>query len=65
MSAQYYTSFLIHGGDQEVATEYSGIVETPKRLPLPLGTQELTDLLARNLDVAAENVEVLQWGPLH
>jgi hypothetical protein len=65
MSAQYYTSFLIHGGEQDVATEYSGIVETQNRLPMPLGTQELTDLLARNLDVAAENVEVLQWGPLH
>ena len=65
MSAQYYTSFLIHEGDHEVATEYSGIVETKKRLPMPVGTQELTDLLARNLDVAAENVEVLQWGPLH
>lgn len=65
MSAQYYTSFLIHGADQEAATEYSGIVETQQRLPTVYSPTEVADLLARNLDVDAGNVEVLQWGPLH
>jgi hypothetical protein len=30
-----------------------------------LGPRDLVVLLARNLDVDCDDVEVLQWGPVH
>ena len=66
MSAQYYASFLIHderssGG----VTKYSGVVELTNHPEVALGNRELIRMLARNLEVSSEDVELLQWGPIH
>jgi hypothetical protein len=65
MSAQYYASFVIHQPGHEAVTQYCGVVELEAHPRICLGARELTRMLASNLDVDCEDVEVLQWGPIH
>lgn len=65
MSAQYYASFVVHEHDQEVVTQYCGVVELSTHPRTSIGARELCRMLASNLDVSSEDVEVLQWGAIH
>jgi hypothetical protein len=65
MSTPYYASFFVHHPREQGVTQYCGIIEMARRSARELGTRELAVLLARNLDVDSEDVEVLQWGPVH
>ena len=65
MSAQYYASFLIHDEHTSGVTKYSGVVELTHHPDVALGNRELIRMLARNLEVSSEDVELLQWGPIH
>jgi len=65
MSAQYYASFLIHDERNSGVTKYSGVVELTNHPDLALGNRELIRMLAQNLEVSSEDVELLQWGPIH
>ncbi|MEJ2514862.1 MAG: hypothetical protein P8080_06905 [Gammaproteobacteria bacterium] len=67
MTARYYASFFVHGGGGRVAFEYDGVVEVPdERLPAEPGAgEELAQLVASSLEVAAADVHVLEWQRLH
>ena len=65
MSAQYYASFVVHEHDQEVVTQYCGVVELSSHPRTSIGARVLCRMLASNLDVSSEDVEVLQWGAIH
>ncbi len=65
MSAQYYASFVVHEHDQEVVTQYCGVVELSAHPRTSICARELCRMLASNLDVSSEDVEVLQWGAIH
>jgi len=65
MSTPYYASFFVHDDREKGVTQYCGIVEMTRPARRPLSPKDLAALLARNLDVDSEKVEVLQWGPVH
>lgn len=65
MSTPYYASFNVHDSREQGVTQYSGIIEMTGTGVDRLGPRDLVVLLARNLDVDCDDVEVLQWGPVH
>ncbi|UCC14819.1 MAG: hypothetical protein JSW21_02330 [Gammaproteobacteria bacterium] len=65
MSKPYYASFFVHNAHQEAVTQYCGVIEMRRRNNKEIGPRELAVLLAKNLDVETDDVEVLQWGPVH
>jgi len=65
MSTPYYASFNVHDSRERGVTQYSGIIEMTGSGVDRLGPRDLVVLLARNLDVDCDDVEVLQWGPVH
>ena len=65
MRAKYYTRFLLRSNEEEFADEYSGVVELNHASDHVLDPIEIEDLLARNFEMAAENVELLNWSRLH
>ena len=65
MSTPYYASFFVHDPHEQGVTQYCGIIEMARENPRELRARDLAALLARNLDVNSEDVEVLQWGPVH
>jgi hypothetical protein len=65
MSKPYYASFFVHDAHQEAVTQYCGVIEMRRRNNKEIGPRELAVLLAKNLDVETDDVEVLQWGPVH
>jgi hypothetical protein len=62
MSKPYYASFFVHDAHQEAVTQYCGVIEMRRRNNKEIGPRELAVLLAKNLDVETDDVEVLQWG---
>ena len=65
MRAKYYTRFLLRTGDRDFADEYSGVVELNHDADRVLDPVEIEGLLAQNFEMAAENVELLNWSRLH
>ena len=65
MSKPYYASFFVHDAGEEAVTQYCGVIEMRPRNDREIGSRELAALLAQNLDVETDDVEVLQWGPVH
>ena len=65
MRAKYYTRFLLRAEDEEFADEYSGVVELNHDADRVLDPVEIEGLLAQNFELAAENVELLNWSRLH
>ncbi len=65
MATRYYAHFVADTSEPQVCGEYSGVVE----LELPLRPQrelrELRALLARNFQLAAEDIRILNWATLH
>jgi hypothetical protein len=65
MRAKYYTRFLLRTTEEEFADEYSGVVELNHDADRILDPAEIEVLLAQNFEMAAENVELLNWSRLH
>jgi hypothetical protein len=65
MRAKYYTRFLLRSDDQGYADEYSGVVEVNSGVEQVLDPREIERLLARNFELEAESVELLNWSRLH
>ena len=65
MSAKYYTHFLLTEASYHGCSEFSGVVELNSVTNRPLEIQEIEELLARNFEVDADDVQVLHWSRLH
>ena len=65
MSTPYYASFNVRDSREQGVTQYSGVIEMTGSGVDRLGPRDLVALLARKLDVDCDDVEVLQWGPVH
>jgi len=65
MHAKYYTRFLLKSGDAEVADEYTGVVELNQPANTVLDPQEIEAILAKNFNLEANDVELLNWSRVH
>lgn len=65
MRAKYYTRFLLRSAEQGFADEYSGVVEVNTTASGVLDSAEIEELLARNFEMEADDVELLNWSRLH
>jgi len=65
MVTKYYTRFLLQDIDQTEVDEYSGVVELQAANQSVLEPQEIEALLASSFDLESENVQLLNWSPLH
>jgi hypothetical protein len=64
MSVKFYTRFVADLG-RSGPSEYTGIVELGVRDAVPTDPRRVARLLARDLDMEAEEIRVLQWARLH
>jgi len=64
MSVKFYTRFVADLG-KKGPSEYTGIVELGVRDAVPTDPKRIARLLARDLDLEAEEIRVLQWARLH
>ena len=65
MRAKYYTRFLLRSTEAVGADEYSGVVELTHGADQILDPTEIEELLAKNFQMEAEHVELLNWSRLH
>lgn len=66
MSRKYYAHFVTDAhGMLAAADEYRGVVELGAALRPAREAAELRALLARNLEVPAEDIRILNWATLH
>jgi hypothetical protein len=64
MSVKFYTRFVADLGSTG-PSEYTGIVELGGQDAVPTDPGRVARLLARDLDLEAEEIRVLQWFRLH
>jgi hypothetical protein len=65
MGTKYYTRFLLQTVDTSEVDEYSGVVELQATQKAVLETQEIEALLASSFDLESDQVQLLNWSPLH
>jgi len=65
MHAKYYTRFLLKAADPGCSDEYSGVVELNQPANTVLDPQEIEAILARNFNLEAQDVELLNWSRVH
>lgn len=65
MHAKYYTRFLLKSGEAGLADEYTGVVELSQPANTVLDPVEIETILARNFNLEARDVEVLNWSRVH
>ena len=65
MGTKYYTRFLLQSVDENEADEYSGVVEVKSDPNTVLEPQQIEQLLASSFDLDTEQVQLLNWSPLH
>jgi len=65
MGTKYYTRFLLQTVDETEVDEYSGVVEVQAAENAVLEAQEIEALLANSFDLDSEQVQLLNWSPLH
>ena len=65
MGTKYYTRFLLQTVDAEEVDEYSGVVELQVAEQSVLDTKEIEALLANSFDLESDQVQLLNWSPLH
>ncbi len=65
MSAKFYTHFIAQSEDAIEYSEYSGVVELLGKSPALHGDREVARVLARSFDLEEDDIQVLQWYPLH
>jgi hypothetical protein len=66
MGTKYYTRFLLQNVDDSDVDEYSGVVELQTESQSSvLDSKEIEALLASSFDLDSEQVQLLNWSPLH
>jgi len=65
MATKYYTRFLLQAHDASEVDEYSGVVEVQATPDAVLDSQQIEALLANSFDLESEQVQLLNWSPLH
>ena len=65
MQAKYYTRFLLKSGEAGYADEYTGVVELNQPADTVLDPQEIETILAKNFNLEANAVELLNWSRVH
>lgn len=65
MGTKYYTRFLLQAVDQNEVDEYSGVVEVQAPEKSVLDPKEIEALLANSFDLESDQVQLLNWSPLH
>lgn len=65
MSTKYYTRFLLQTVDTQDVDEYSGVVELQAAAQSVLEPREIEALLASSFDLESDQVQLLNWSPLH
>ena len=65
MGTKYYTRFLLQTVDTEEVDEYSGVVELQAADQSVLEPKEIEALLASSFDLDSDQVQLLNWSPLH
>ena len=65
MGTKYYTRFLLQAVDQAEVDEYSGVVEVQAADQSVLDPKEIEALLANSFDLESDQVQLLNWSPLH
>jgi hypothetical protein len=65
MGTKYYTRFLLQTVDETEVDEYSGVVEVQAAENSVLEPREIEALLANSFDLDSEQVQLLNWSPLH
>ena len=65
MGTKYYTRFLLQAVDQNEVDEYSGVVEVQAAKNAVIEPQEIEALLANSFDIESDQVQLLNWSPLH
>ncbi len=65
MGTKYYTRFLLQAVDQTDVDEYSGVVEVQAADQSVLDPKEIEALLANSFDLESDQVQLLNWSPLH
>jgi len=65
MHAKYYTRFLLKSGNAGDADEYTGVVELNQPANTVLDPQEIETILAKNFNLEANDVELLNWSRVH
>jgi hypothetical protein len=65
MGTKYYTRFLLQAVDESEVDEYSGVVELQVPNKSVLEAKEIEALLASSFDLESEQVQLLNWSPLH
>jgi hypothetical protein len=65
MGTKYYTRFLLQAVDESEVDEYSGVVELQVANQSVLDSNEIEALLASSFDLESEQVQLLNWSPLH
>ena len=64
MSVKFYTRFVADLGSKG-PSEYTGIVELGGCDVVPTDPRRVALLLARDLELEAEEIRVLQWSRVH
>ena len=65
MHAKYYTRFLLKSAAGAEADEYTGVVELNQPANTVLDPQEIEAILAKNFNLDANEVELLNWSRVH
>jgi hypothetical protein len=65
MGTKYYTRFLLQTVDASEVDEYSGVVELQASQKDVLEPKEIEALLASSFDLESDQVQLLNWSPLH
>jgi hypothetical protein len=65
MATRYYAHFVTDTPEPHVSGEFSGVVELDSPLRPQRELRDLKTLLARNFDLAAEDIRILNWATLH
>ena len=65
MATKYYTRFLLQAHDQQEVDEYSGVVEVKSAPDAVLEPGQIEALLASSFDLESEQIQLLNWSPLH
>ena len=65
MGTKYYTRFLLQAVDETEVDEYSGVVEVQAADQSVLDPKEIEALLANSFDLESDQIQLLNWSPLH
>lgn len=65
MRAKFYTRFLLRSEEQGFADEYSGVIELNSPAEQVLDPADIEALLAKNFELEADDVELLNLSRLH